>query len=162
MVDGLGISGVEGPFRKCCEDTMRLLRRPNNLVALLTLAEVTHTHTRARARAHSNTRRRTCTRAPIHTHSNGPQPHAHPYSLTDTHTITHTHVHAYTQVFIHDPLYCWIMPIDKKLDLQRQPIDDANGRDAGTGVLADGTQVRSTRAFLRIRVRVFAHVLTLT
>ena len=64
MVDGLGISGVEGPFRKCCEDTMRLLRRPNNVAALLTLAEV----------------------------------------------------------FIHDPLYRWVVPIEKKIDLQVQEI----------------------------------------
>jgi hypothetical protein len=41
QVDGLGVTGVEGLFRRCCESTMRSLRRPDNAAALTTLAEVT-------------------------------------------------------------------------------------------------------------------------
>jgi ataxia telangiectasia mutated family protein len=40
MVDGLGITGVEGLFRHTCEATLRSLRRPDNAAALTTLAEV--------------------------------------------------------------------------------------------------------------------------
>lgn len=40
QVDGLGVTGVEGLFRRCCESTMRSLRRPDNAAALTTLAEV--------------------------------------------------------------------------------------------------------------------------
>jgi hypothetical protein len=46
MVDGLGITGVDGLFKNCCEDTLRCLRRPDNAAALATLAEVTLVHTR--------------------------------------------------------------------------------------------------------------------
>jgi serine-protein kinase ATM len=44
MVDGLGITGVDGLFKNCCEDTLRCLRRPDNAAALATLAEVTLVH----------------------------------------------------------------------------------------------------------------------
>lgn len=37
-VDGLGISGVEGTFRRCCEHTIRVLRAHGDLI--LTVLEV--------------------------------------------------------------------------------------------------------------------------
>ena len=40
MVDGLGVTGVEGLYRRACETSLRCLRRPDNAAALLTLAEV--------------------------------------------------------------------------------------------------------------------------
>ena len=40
LVDGLGITGVEGLFRRSCERTLACLRRPGNAAALATLAEV--------------------------------------------------------------------------------------------------------------------------
>jgi ataxia telangiectasia mutated family protein len=38
IVDGLGVTGVEGVFRRCCEETMRVLRA--NSEQILTLLEV--------------------------------------------------------------------------------------------------------------------------
>ncbi|GIL62720.1 hypothetical protein Vafri_16889, partial [Volvox africanus] len=38
LVDGMGINGVEGPFRRSCEETMRVLR--SNAESLLTVLEV--------------------------------------------------------------------------------------------------------------------------
>ncbi|NP_001081968.1 ATM serine/threonine kinase L homeolog [Xenopus laevis] len=38
IVDGMGITGVEGVFRRCCEKTMEVMR--NNQEALLTIVEV--------------------------------------------------------------------------------------------------------------------------
>ncbi|KXZ51143.1 hypothetical protein GPECTOR_13g630 [Gonium pectorale] len=38
VVDGLGVNGVEGPFRRCCEETMRVLR--SHYESLLTVLEV--------------------------------------------------------------------------------------------------------------------------
>lgn len=38
IVDGMGISGCEGVFRRCCEETMKVLRV--NKEALLTIMEV--------------------------------------------------------------------------------------------------------------------------
>ena len=38
VVDGMGISGSEGVFRRCCEETMRILRARHS--ALLTILEV--------------------------------------------------------------------------------------------------------------------------
>ncbi|KAI9144508.1 hypothetical protein BKA69DRAFT_1055444 [Paraphysoderma sedebokerense] len=32
MVDGMGITGVDGTFRRCCEETMRVLRRECNVI----------------------------------------------------------------------------------------------------------------------------------
>ena len=38
LVDGMGISGVEGVFRRCCEKTMEVMRTSQE--ALLTIVEV--------------------------------------------------------------------------------------------------------------------------
>ncbi|GFR43088.1 hypothetical protein Agub_g4095, partial [Astrephomene gubernaculifera] len=38
VVDGMGVSGVEGPFRRCCEETLRVLRSHSE--SLLTVIEV--------------------------------------------------------------------------------------------------------------------------
>lgn len=39
IIDGMGITGVEGVFRKCCEETLSVMRA--NKEALLTIVEVT-------------------------------------------------------------------------------------------------------------------------
>lgn len=38
MIDGMGITGVEGVFRRCCEETLSVMR--TNKEALLTIVEV--------------------------------------------------------------------------------------------------------------------------
>jgi ataxia telangiectasia mutated family protein len=38
MVDGLGISGIEGVFRRCCEETMAVLRSHHS--SLMTILQV--------------------------------------------------------------------------------------------------------------------------
>ena len=38
MVDGMGVAGIEGAFRRCCEETMRVLRHRQEV--LLTIVEV--------------------------------------------------------------------------------------------------------------------------
>ena len=38
IVDGMGINGVEGVMRRCCEETLRVLR--DNRGSLLTVIEV--------------------------------------------------------------------------------------------------------------------------
>jgi len=38
VVDGMGINKVEGVFRKCCEETLKVLRKNSNI--LLTILDV--------------------------------------------------------------------------------------------------------------------------
>lgn len=38
MIDGMGVTGVEGVFRRCCEETISVMRA--NKEALLTIVEV--------------------------------------------------------------------------------------------------------------------------
>lgn len=38
MIDGMGVTGVEGVFRRCCEETLSVMR--TNKEALLTIVEV--------------------------------------------------------------------------------------------------------------------------
>lgn len=38
IIDGMGVMGVEGVFRRCCEETLSVMR--TNKVALLTIIEV--------------------------------------------------------------------------------------------------------------------------
>ncbi|GMH04678.1 hypothetical protein Nepgr_006518 [Nepenthes gracilis] len=38
VVDGMGVTGVEGVFRRCCEETLTVMR--TNKEALLTIVEV--------------------------------------------------------------------------------------------------------------------------
>jgi ataxia telangiectasia mutated family protein len=38
IVDGMGVTGVEGVFRRCCEETLSVMR--TNKEALLTIVEV--------------------------------------------------------------------------------------------------------------------------
>ena len=38
LVDGMGIAGVEGVFRRCCEETMRVMRASHE--ELRTIVEV--------------------------------------------------------------------------------------------------------------------------
>ena len=38
LVDGMGVAGVEGVYRRCCEKTMELMH--NSYEALLTILEV--------------------------------------------------------------------------------------------------------------------------
>ena len=38
VIDGMGVTGVEGVFRKCCEETLSVMR--TNKEALLTIIEV--------------------------------------------------------------------------------------------------------------------------
>jgi ataxia telangiectasia mutated family protein len=38
MIDGFGMSGVDGVFRRCCEETLRVLRNRSNIV--MTVLEV--------------------------------------------------------------------------------------------------------------------------
>jgi len=38
IIDGMGITGVEGVFRRCCEETLSVMR--TNKEALLTIIEV--------------------------------------------------------------------------------------------------------------------------
>lgn len=38
IVDGMGVTGVEGVFRRCCEETLSVMR--TNKEALLTIIEV--------------------------------------------------------------------------------------------------------------------------
>lgn len=38
VVDGLGFTGVDGVFRRCCEETLRVLREQS--VAVMTILEV--------------------------------------------------------------------------------------------------------------------------
>ena len=40
VVDGMGIAGVEGVFRRCCEETLRVLRTRHH--ELLTILEVSN------------------------------------------------------------------------------------------------------------------------
>ena len=39
IIDGMGVTGVEGVFRRCCEETLSVMR--TNKEALLTIIEVT-------------------------------------------------------------------------------------------------------------------------
>lgn len=38
IIDGMGVTGVEGVFRRCCEETLSVMR--TNKEALLTIIEV--------------------------------------------------------------------------------------------------------------------------
>ena len=38
IIDGMGVTGVEGVFRRCCEETLSVMR--TNKEALLTIVEV--------------------------------------------------------------------------------------------------------------------------
>lgn len=38
VIDGMGVTGVEGVFRRCCEETLSVMR--TNKEALLTIVEV--------------------------------------------------------------------------------------------------------------------------
>ena len=44
LVDGMGIAGVEGVFRRCCEETMRVMRASHE--ELRTIVEVSDAFTR--------------------------------------------------------------------------------------------------------------------
>jgi len=42
IIDGMGVTGVEGVFRRCCEETLSVMR--TNKEALLTIVEVIILH----------------------------------------------------------------------------------------------------------------------
>jgi len=42
LIDGMGVTGVEGVFRRCCEKTLSVMR--TNKEALLTIVEVIILH----------------------------------------------------------------------------------------------------------------------